>query len=129
MFVFLFYQNSPWSLCCTFPGLALILPPCLLPGSPFREEITQAILQLHENNRLEILKRGWWDGGQCPKEEDHRAKGELPFFSAASFSLMSPLIASSLSARLQLMADVCPDVAIKGQQTNLNCLCLKSQPV
>ncbi|XP_014866553.1 PREDICTED: glutamate receptor ionotropic, kainate 5-like, partial [Poecilia mexicana] len=44
-------------------------------GSPFREEITQAILQLHENNRLEILKRGWWDGGQCPKEEDHRAKG------------------------------------------------------
>ncbi|XP_047217219.1 glutamate receptor ionotropic, kainate 5 isoform X3 [Girardinichthys multiradiatus] len=44
-------------------------------GSPFREEITQAILQLHENNRLEILKRRWWEGGQCPKEEDHRAKG------------------------------------------------------
>ncbi|MEQ2224942.1 Glutamate receptor ionotropic, kainate 5, partial [Ilyodon furcidens] len=43
--------------------------------SPFREEITQAILQLHENNRLEILKRRWWEGGQCPKEEDHRAKG------------------------------------------------------
>ncbi|MEQ2165027.1 Glutamate receptor ionotropic, kainate 5, partial [Goodea atripinnis] len=39
------------------------------------EEITQAILQLHENNRLEILKRRWWEGGQCPKEEDHRAKG------------------------------------------------------
>ncbi|XP_016789714.2 glutamate receptor ionotropic, kainate 5 isoform X3 [Pan troglodytes] len=44
-------------------------------GSPFRDEITLAILQLQENNRLEILKRKWWEGGRCPKEEDHRAKG------------------------------------------------------
>ncbi|MBN3305235.1 GRIK5 protein, partial [Amia calva] len=44
-------------------------------GSPFRDEITLAVLQLQENNRLEILKRRWWEGGQCPKEEDHRAKG------------------------------------------------------
>ncbi|XP_048850130.1 glutamate receptor ionotropic, kainate 5-like isoform X1 [Brienomyrus brachyistius] len=44
-------------------------------GSPFRDEITLAILQLQENNRLEILKRRWWEGGQCPKEEDHRATG------------------------------------------------------
>ncbi|KAJ0000045.1 hypothetical protein NQD34_011887 [Periophthalmus magnuspinnatus] len=44
-------------------------------GSPFRDEITLAILQLQENNRLEILKRRWWEGGQCPKEEDHRSKG------------------------------------------------------
>ncbi|XP_078060225.1 glutamate receptor ionotropic, kainate 5-like isoform X4 [Mustelus asterias] len=43
-------------------------------GSPFRDEITLAILQLQENNRLEILKRKWWEGGKCPKEEDHRAK-------------------------------------------------------
>lgn len=46
------------------------------PGSPFRDEITLAILQLQENNRLEILKRKWWEGGRCPKEEDHRAKGQ-----------------------------------------------------
>lgn len=45
------------------------------PGSPFRDEISLAVLQLQENNRLEILKRRWWEGGQCPKEEDHRAKG------------------------------------------------------
>ncbi|KAH0631691.1 hypothetical protein JD844_006148 [Phrynosoma platyrhinos] len=45
------------------------------PGSPFRDEITLAILQLQENNRLEILKRKWWEGSKCPKEEDHRAKG------------------------------------------------------
>ncbi|XP_059575340.1 glutamate receptor ionotropic, kainate 5 isoform X2 [Alligator mississippiensis] len=44
-------------------------------GSPFRDEITLAILQLQENNRLEILKRKWWEGSHCPKEEDHRAKG------------------------------------------------------
>ena len=51
-----------------------MLPPPLL-GSPFRDEITLAILQLQENNRLEILKRKWWEGGRCPKEEDRRAKG------------------------------------------------------
>ncbi|XP_056335384.1 glutamate receptor ionotropic, kainate 5 isoform X2 [Danio aesculapii] len=44
-------------------------------GSPFRDEITLGILQLQENNRLEILKRRWWEGGKCLKEEDHRAKG------------------------------------------------------
>ncbi|KAI4898308.1 hypothetical protein NFI96_033513, partial [Prochilodus magdalenae] len=44
-------------------------------GSPFRDEITLGVLQLQENNRLEILKRRWWEGGECPKEEDHRAKG------------------------------------------------------
>ncbi|XP_067304993.1 glutamate receptor ionotropic, kainate 5 isoform X1 [Pseudorasbora parva] len=44
-------------------------------GSPFRDELSLAVLQLQENNRLEILKRRWWEGGQCPKEEDHRAKG------------------------------------------------------
>ncbi|KAK2099639.1 Glutamate receptor ionotropic, kainate 4 [Saguinus oedipus] len=42
--------------------------------SVFRDEFDLAILQLQENNRLEILKRKWWEGGKCPKEEDHRAK-------------------------------------------------------
>lgn len=54
----------------------IVNPSCALPGSPFRDEITLAILQLQENNRLEILKRKWWEGGRCPKEEDHRAKGQ-----------------------------------------------------
>lgn len=44
-------------------------------GSPYRDEITLGILQLQETNRLEILKRRWWEGGQCPREEDHRATG------------------------------------------------------
>lgn len=45
-------------------------------GSVYRDEFDLAILKLQEDNRLEILKRKWWDGGKCPKEEDHRAKGE-----------------------------------------------------
>ncbi|XP_063063592.1 glutamate receptor ionotropic, kainate 4 [Engraulis encrasicolus] len=44
-------------------------------GSVYRDEFDLAILKLQEENRLEILKRKWWDGGKCPKEEDHRAKG------------------------------------------------------
>ncbi|XP_043936952.1 glutamate receptor ionotropic, kainate 4 [Protopterus annectens] len=44
-------------------------------GSVFRDEFDLAILQLQESNRLEILRRKWWEGGKCPKEEDHRAKG------------------------------------------------------
>uniref|UniRef100_A0A8C1TWW4 Glutamate receptor n=1 Tax=Cyprinus carpio TaxID=7962 RepID=A0A8C1TWW4_CYPCA len=47
-------------------------------GSVYRDEFDLAILKLQEENRLEILKRKWWDGGKCPKEEDHRAKGEPP---------------------------------------------------
>lgn len=43
----------------------------------YRDEFDLAILRLQEENRLEILKRKWWDGGKCPKEEDHRAKGEV----------------------------------------------------
>lgn len=46
-------------------------------GSVYRDEFDLAILKLQEDNRLEILKRKWWDGGKCPKEEDHRAKGFL----------------------------------------------------
>lgn len=60
-------------------------PPCMPGlGSPFRDEITLAILQLQENNRLEILKRKWWEGSRCPKEEDHRAKGQPPCMRCSS---------------------------------------------
>ncbi|KAK1156006.1 glutamate receptor ionotropic, kainate 4-like isoform X1 [Acipenser oxyrinchus oxyrinchus] len=45
------------------------------PGSVYRDEFDLAILKLQEENRLDILKRKWWEGGRCPKEEDHRAKG------------------------------------------------------
>ncbi|XP_054476373.1 glutamate receptor ionotropic, kainate 4 [Anoplopoma fimbria] len=44
-------------------------------GSVYRDEFDLAILKMQEDNRLEIFKRKWWEGGKCPKEEDHRAKG------------------------------------------------------
>ncbi|XP_072557436.1 glutamate receptor ionotropic, kainate 4-like [Paramormyrops kingsleyae] len=44
-------------------------------GSLYRDELDLAILRLQEDNRLEILKRKWWEGGKCPKDGDHRAKG------------------------------------------------------
>lgn len=74
-------------------------PPPLLPaGSVYRDEFDLAILKMQEDNRLEILKRKWWDGGKCPKEEDHRAKGSsvrfgLPRISstAGPIILLSPL--------------------------------------
>lgn len=58
-------------------------------GSVYRDEFDLAILKMQEDNRLEILKRKWWDGGKCPKEEDHRAKGpstlSSPTFHLAPF--------------------------------------------
>uniref|UniRef100_A0A4W5MAJ3 Glutamate receptor n=1 Tax=Hucho hucho TaxID=62062 RepID=A0A4W5MAJ3_9TELE len=44
-------------------------------GSVYRDEIDLAVLKLQEDNRLEILKRKWWRGDKCSKEEDHRAQG------------------------------------------------------
>lgn len=69
------------------PSFSSSLFPFVLLGSPFREEITMAILHLQENNRLEILKRRWWEGGQCPKEEDHRAKGQYTTLFPVSLQL------------------------------------------
>lgn len=72
-------------------------------GSVYRDEFDLAILKLQEDNRLEILKRKWWDGGKCPKEEDHRAKGlslqlnpHLGWWSAIenTYSLSRPIPAS-----------------------------------
>ncbi|XP_067113768.1 glutamate receptor ionotropic, kainate 4-like [Osmerus mordax] len=40
-------------------------------GSVYRDEIDLAILKLQEDNRLEILKRKWWQKDKCFKEEDH----------------------------------------------------------
>lgn len=41
----------------------------LLPGSPYREALSQALLQLQDRTILEMLKNKWWTqergGGQC----------------------------------------------------------------
>lgn len=73
-------------------------------GSPYRDEITLGILQLQESNRLEILKRRWWEGGQCPKEEDHRAKGECH---STAFILNGQMWEWYLSSHLTLQENTC----------------------
>lgn len=66
-------------------------PPFLPAGSVYRDEFDLAILKMQEDNRLEILKRKWWDGGKCPKEEDHRAKGSSAAASLAPLWFTSHL--------------------------------------
>lgn len=62
-------------LLSTYKELFSVFTALFPSGSVYRDEFDLAILKLQEDNRLEILKRKWWDGGKCPKEEDHRAKG------------------------------------------------------
>lgn len=68
------YSSSGVLLQCAGLSFASLFPS----GSVYRDEFDLAILKMQEDNRLEILKRKWWDGGKCPKEEDHRAKGLSP---------------------------------------------------
>lgn len=43
----------------------------LLPGSPYRDKITIAILSILEDGRLHMLKEKWWSGSSCLDEERH----------------------------------------------------------
>ncbi len=57
-----YYPCSPVS-CCVF----------LLAGSPYRDKITIAILQLQEEGKLHMMKEKWWRGNGCPEEESKEA--------------------------------------------------------
>lgn len=48
-------------------------PPLLHSGSPYRDKITIAILQLQEEDKLHIMKEKWWRGSGCPEEENKEA--------------------------------------------------------
>lgn len=41
----------------------------LLPGSPYRDKISIAILSILEDGRLHMLKEKWWSGSSCLDEE------------------------------------------------------------
>lgn len=43
----------------------------MLPGSPYRDKITIAILSILEDGRLHMLKEKWWSGSSCLDEERH----------------------------------------------------------
>lgn len=42
-------------------------------GSPYRDKITIAILQLQEEDKLHVMKEKWWRGSGCPEEESKEA--------------------------------------------------------
>ncbi|KAM4771411.1 glutamate receptor ionotropic, kainate 2 [Rhinophrynus dorsalis] len=42
-------------------------------GSPYRDKITIAILQLQEEGVLHMMKEKWWRGNGCPEEESKEA--------------------------------------------------------
>uniref|UniRef100_A0A4W4F6E4 Glutamate receptor n=1 Tax=Electrophorus electricus TaxID=8005 RepID=A0A4W4F6E4_ELEEL len=42
-------------------------------GSPYRDKITIAILQLQEEGKLHMMKEKWWRGNGCPEEENKEA--------------------------------------------------------
>ena len=46
------------------------LPP---PGSPYRDKVTIAILQLQEEGKLHMMKEKWWRGNGCPEEDNKEA--------------------------------------------------------
>lgn len=43
------------------------------PGSPYRDKITIAILQLQEEDKLHVMKEKWWRGNGCPEDENKEA--------------------------------------------------------
>lgn len=45
----------------------------LFTGSPYRDKITIAILQLQEEGKLHMMKEKWWRGNGCPEEESKEA--------------------------------------------------------
>uniref|UniRef100_UPI00398EF48D glutamate receptor ionotropic, kainate 3 n=1 Tax=Pristiophorus japonicus TaxID=55135 RepID=UPI00398EF48D len=42
-------------------------------GSPYKEKITIAVLQLQEDGKLHMIKEKWWRGSGCPEEENKDA--------------------------------------------------------
>lgn len=51
----------------------LPLLPRPLIGSPYRDKITIAILQLQEEAKLHAMKEKWWRSNGCPDEESKEA--------------------------------------------------------
>ncbi|XP_023661128.1 glutamate receptor ionotropic, kainate 1 isoform X2 [Paramormyrops kingsleyae] len=42
-------------------------------GSPYRDQVTIAILQLQEEGKLHMMKEKWWRGNGCPEEDNKEA--------------------------------------------------------
>lgn len=70
MFMNLIITESSW---CFFQSKIGLM---LLPGSPYRDKISIAILSILEDGRLHMLKEKWWSGSSC-LDERHRETGPM----------------------------------------------------
>lgn len=81
MFIFFFLIASSQTVCCNvFMNLIITGSSwrfchskrrglMFLPGSPYRDKISIAILSIVEDGRLHMLKEKWWSGSSCLDEE------------------------------------------------------------
>ena len=60
-------------LCIFFNLLVTNIQMSSFTGSPYRDKITIAILQLQEEGKLHMMKEKWWRGNGCPEEENKEA--------------------------------------------------------
>lgn len=60
-------------LCIFFNLLVTNIQMSSLTGSPYRDKITIAILQLQEEGKLHMMKEKWWRGNGCPEEDNKEA--------------------------------------------------------
>lgn len=70
VFMNLIITESSWRFRHSKTGLML------LPGSPYRDKISIAILSILEDGRLHMLKEKWWSGSSC-LDEEHRETGPM----------------------------------------------------
>ena len=63
--------DKDYEVWCFFPTLRLVI--FSPPGSPFRDKVTIAILQLQEEGKLHMMKEKWWRGNGCPEEDNKEA--------------------------------------------------------
>jgi len=60
-------------LCLYFAAISTDKSCSHLSGSPYRDKITIAILQLQEEGKLHMMKEKWWRGNGCPEEDSKEA--------------------------------------------------------
>lgn len=64
------------NLCCVLmnmPNTSCSIIVVSFPGSPYRDKVTIAILQLQEEGKLHMMKEKWWRGNGCPEENNKEA--------------------------------------------------------
>uniref|UniRef100_A0A8D2MXE1 Glutamate receptor n=1 Tax=Zonotrichia albicollis TaxID=44394 RepID=A0A8D2MXE1_ZONAL len=65
--------RTQYIYCFISLSIRIILQASNCLGSPYRDKITIAILQLQEEDKLHVMKEKWWRGNGCPEDENKEA--------------------------------------------------------